>query len=141
MSVPMDQPRARAPGRWPLIALLLAAGSCGSDDEELSRLIVDCSTDDTACDDLPRAGCSVVMSLVDEEGQVVGACGDVDERRICTTHCETDGSCPEGWRCLLPDSCPGDNSVRYCVPTATELQLQEIESCRADASPRVCGFF
>jgi len=128
--------------RLAICLVLLGAGSCsGSGDEELPRLIVDCSSDDAVCEDLDAAGCSVVLSLVDGEGQVIGSCGDADERRVCSTHCETDAACPDGWTCRLPESCPGDNSVRFCVPTSTELQLQELDSCRGDANPRVCGFF
>jgi hypothetical protein len=122
------------------LALALVTGSCGGSDEELPRLIVDCTAGAAACDDLPDSGCSVDVSLIDEEGNVIGGCGG-DELRICTTHCEEDGDCPDGWTCLLPNGCPGDNTVRFCVPTATELQLQELESCRADADPEVCGFF
>lgn len=122
------------------LALALVTGSCGDSDEELPRLIVDCTTDDAACDDVPDSGCAIDVSLIDEEGNVIGGCGG-DALRVCTTHCEADGDCPDGWTCLLPVGCPGDNTVRYCVPTATELQLQELESCRADADPRVCGFF
>ena len=125
-----------------LLALASGAGSCsGSGDEELSRLIVDCASDDGACDDVKNAGCSVVLAEVDAEGSVVGYCGDTGERRVCTTHCDGDSDCPDGWTCLLPENCPGDNLIRFCVPSATELQLQELDSCRADASPRVCGFF
>lgn len=124
-----------------VLVLALCTFTCGSDDEGLERIIVDCSADDAICDEIGDAGCSITLLLVDEEGQVVGICGDVAERRVCTEHCETDGDCPDGWLCQLPEGCPGENTIRYCAPSPTELELQEIESCRADASPRVCGFF
>lgn len=120
----------------------MALVTCGGDDEgELPREIVDCSADDGICDAYPDTGCSVELSLVDEEGQVVGICGEGDESRVCSKHCEHDPDCPEGWTCLLPDRCPGENTVRYCAPTQTELVLQELPDCRAFGNPRVCGFF
>jgi hypothetical protein len=131
--------------RATLVALVCAGGlSCGGDGaKQLPRPIIDCSGDDTICDDVPDTGCSVVLMLVDATGQVVGNCGDdpATEQRICTKHCEGLADCPDGWACQLPASCPGENLVQYCVPSTTELEAQDLSSCRGDASPRVCGFF
>lgn len=116
--------------------------ACGGDDDDaLPREVVDCSADDTICDAYGESGCSVDLVLVDAEGQVVGICGDSDESRVCSRHCEQDPDCPEGWTCQLPERCPGENTVRFCVPTQSELVLQGTEGCRAIGNPRVCGFF
>jgi len=123
------------------VVVVAFLASCGGGQDALPREIVDCSDDDAVCDRYPDTGCSVDLVIIDADGQVVGICGDGDERRVCSKHCEQDGDCQDGWTCLLPEHCPGDNTVHFCVPTPTELQLQQITECRANANPRVCGFF
>ena len=123
------------------LALPALATCGGGGDDSLPREIVDCSADDTICDRYKDTGCSVDLVVVDAEGQVVGICGGADENRVCTRHCEQDGDCPDGWTCKLPVSCPGDNLVHFCVPSQSELVLQEVPDCLAQAEPRVCGFF
>jgi len=126
--------------RWIGLVLLAAAG-CGDDDDDgLGSALVDCTADDALCDSITEARCSVRLNAVDANGEVVGICGGGEDDRACTILCADDGECPTGWTCMLPERCPGEGSVRYCVPAGSTLADQGLPDCRAEASPRVCGF-